>query len=297
MAGNVLPPAIGSRPKVRRRWGEALLLLGPGGFWLTAFFLIPILLILFRSWIPLDGVGFTLENYARVFEQSGRTPIYLNVIGRSLFYAAVTTIACLGLGLPVAYWLAILSPKRWRNLLLLLFVLPLWTSSLLRAYAWITILRPTGVLNSLLTALGLPRLLLLNRTEGVILGMTCAYLPYMVLVLYSSLEKLDLRLLEAAADLGANAWQTFYRVTVPQVAPGMVAGCVLVSITSFGDFISPQLLGGPSNRAIASLIELQFLGAARNWGFGSALSVVLIAGIGLALALLLKYGDRRAIDV
>jgi spermidine/putrescine transport system permease protein len=188
-----------------------------------------------------------------------------------------------------------MAPKRWQNLLLLLFVLPLWTSSLLRSYAWITILRPTGILNSFLNFLHLPGINLLNKAEGVIVGMVYAFLPYMVLVLYTSLEKLDLRLLEAAADLGANAVQTFFQVTVPQAASGIVAGSALVTITSFSDFINPQLLGGPASSMISSLIELQFLGASRNRGFGSALSMVLIMAVTVLIALLIKYGDRRVV--
>lgn len=122
-----------------------------------------------------------------------------------------TTIICLILGFPVAYWIAQIAPQRWRNLLLLGFVLPLWTSSLLRSYAWITILRPTGLLNSLLSTFGLPTLQLLNQSQAVFIGMSYSLLPYMVLILYASLEKLDKRLLEAAADLGANPVETFSR--------------------------------------------------------------------------------------
>jgi spermidine/putrescine transport system permease protein len=208
----------------------------------------------------------------------------------------ITTGFCLVLGFPVAYWLAVIAPKRWRNILLLLFVLPLWTSSLLRSYAWITILRPTGVLNTFLNFIGLSGINVLNKAEGVIIGMIYTYLPYMVLVLYTSLERLDLRLLEAAADLGANAKQTFWQVTVPQVSSGIIAGSALVSITSFSDYINPQLLGGPGSRTIASIIELQFLGASSNRGFGSALSMVLILAVTIVIALLIKYGDRRVVS-
>jgi spermidine/putrescine transport system permease protein len=208
----------------------------------------------------------------------------------------ITTGCCLLLGFPVAYWLAVIAPKRWNNILLLLFVLPLWTSSLLRSYAWITILRPTGVLNSFLNFIGLSGINVLNKAEGVIIGMIYTYLPYMVLVLYTSLERLDLRLLEAAADLGANARQTFWQITVPQVSSGIIAGSALVSITSFSDYINPQLLGGPGSRTIASIIELQFLGASSNRGFGSALSMVLILAVTIVIALLLKYGDRRVVS-
>jgi spermidine/putrescine transport system permease protein len=286
-----------SQKSVRHlKWLEPVALLFPSGFWLIAFLIIPTAFILIQSLVPLGKTEFGLDNYQRVFEYVGGNFIYLVVVWRSLLYAMITTGFCLLLGFPVAYWLAVIAPKRWRNILLLLFVLPLWTSSLLRSYAWITILRPTGVLNTFLNFIGLSGINVLNKAEGVIIGMIYTYLPYMVLVLYTSLERLDLRLLEAAADLGANAKQTFWQVTVPQVASGIIAGSALVSITSFSDYINPQLLGGPGSRTIASIIELQFLGASSNRGFGSALSMVLILAVTIVIALLIKYGDRRVVS-
>lgn len=286
-----------NRSAVRRlKWLDPLALLLPSGFWLTAFLIIPTVFILIQSLVPFGKTEFGLDNYLRVFEYVGGNFIYLTVVWRSLLYASITTGFCLLLGFPVAYWLAVIAPKRWRNILLLLFVLPLWTSSLLRSYAWITILRPTGVLNSFLNLIGLSGINVLNKAEGVIIGMIYTYLPYMVLVLFTSLERLDLRLLEAAADLGANARQAFWQITVPQVSSGIIAGSALVSITSFSDYINPQLLGGPGSRTIASIIELQFLGASSNRGFGSALSMVLIFAVTIVIALLLKYGDRRVVS-
>jgi spermidine/putrescine transport system permease protein len=184
-----------------------------------------------------------------------------------------------------------MAPPKWRNLLLLGFVLPLWTSSLLRSYAWITILRRTGVLNSFFTTLGLPALELLNAPQAVFIGMGYSYLPYMVLILYASVEKLDRRLLEASADLGANPIQTFWKVTVPQTMPGIAAGSLLVFINTLGDFVDPELLGGASTMTVSRLIYNQFLGATQNWGFGSALSMVLIMAVSVAIALLIKYRE------
>ena len=291
-----LNPATSQKSVRRLKWLEPFALLFPSGFWLIAFLIVPTAFILIQSFVPFGKTEFGLDNYQRVFEYVGGNFIYLVVVWRSLLYAIITTGFCLLLGFPVAYWLAVIAPKRWRNILLLLFVLPLWTSSLLRSYAWITILRPTGVLNSFLNFMGLSGINVLNKAEGVIIGMIYTYLPYMVLVLYTSLERLDLRLLEAAADLGANAKQTFWQVTVPQVSSGIIAGSALVSITSFSDYINPQLLGGPGSRTIASIIELQFLGASSNRGFGSALSMVLILAVTIVIALLLKYGDRRVVS-
>jgi spermidine/putrescine transport system permease protein len=274
------------------KWLEPLTLLGPAGLWLALLLVMPTLVILELSLVPGIRPGEVvnpsgLDNYTLIFQ-----PIYLQVIGRSLFFAVGTTMICLLLGFPVAYWIALMAPKRWQNLLLLGFVLPLWTSSLLRSYAWITILRPTGVLNSLLTSVGLPALDVLNRSPAVLIGMSYSLLPYMVLILYASLEKLDRRLLEASADLGANPVQTFWRVTVPQTLPGIAAGSLLVFITALGDFVDPELLGGASSMTAARLIYNQFLGATQNWGFGSALSMILILAVSLAIALLIKYGDR-----
>ena len=270
---------------------KPLALLAPSGIWLLLLLLLPTLIIselsLVKDIAPGDIVNPDgIQNYTRILQ-----PLYLQVIFNSLLFAINTTIICLILGFPVAYWIGQMAPKRWRNLLLLGFVLPLWTSSLLRSYAWITILRPTGLLNSLLTSLGLPALELLNRNPAVLIGMSYSLLPYMVLVLYASLEKLDQQLLEAAADLGANPVQTFWRVTVPQVFPGIAAGSLLVFITALGDFIDPELLGGASSMTAARLIYNQFLGATQNWGFGSALSMTLILVVSIAIALVIKFGE------
>lgn len=274
------------------RFIEPLVLLAPPGLWLLLLLVAPTLLILELSLIPgfrlgYPAAGYGLGNYLQIFQA-----IYLPVIWRSLSFALGATFSTLILGFPVAYWIAVMAPARWRNLLLVAFILPLWTSSLLRAYAWIAILRPSGVLNSLLGAIGLPGQDLLNRPPAVFIGMAYSFLPYMVLILYASLEKLDQRLLEASADLGATPPQTFWKVTVPQTMPGIAAACLLVFISSLGDFVVPELLGGAASMTVSRLIYNQFLGATLNWGFGSSLSMVLILGVSVAIALLIKYGDR-----
>ncbi|MBL1174390.1 ABC transporter permease [Pantanalinema sp. GBBB05] len=300
MAGQ--SPPLSKQPsldteKVLPKWLEPLFLLAPAGIWLGLLLVIPTLLIFELSLVPNIRPGQVvnpsgLDNYALIFDD-----IYQKVVLRSLSFAVSTTFFCLLLGFPVAYWIALIVSKRWQNLVLLGFVLPLWTSSLLRSYAWITILRPTGVVNSVITLLSsmthltLPPLDILNREPAVLIGMTYSLLPYMVLILYASLEKLDRRLLEAAADLGATPVQTFLKVTVPQTLPGIAAGSLLVFITCLGDFVNPELLGGASSMTVARLIYNQFLGATRNWGFGSALSMILILAVSIAIALLIKYGD------
>lgn len=294
MASPVSPIATPTEPKAPPAWLQPLLMLAPAGIWLALLLVIPTLLIFQLSLVPGIRPGQVvnpsgLDNYFRILQ-----PDYFPVLTRSLMFSIGTTIACLLLGFPVAYWIALKIPKRWQNLVLLAFVLPLWTSSLLRSYAWITILRPTGVLNSFLTKFGIPPLDILNREPAVLIGMTYSLLPYMVLILYAALEKLDRRLLEAAADLGATPNQAFWRVTVPQSFTGIAAGALLVFITSMGDFVNPEILGGASSMTVARLIYNQFLGATQNWGFGSALSMVLILVVSVAIALLLKYGDRNA---
>ena len=270
------------------------MLLGPPGLWLVLLLVLPTLAIFELSLVPGIRPGDLvnpsgLENYLQIFE-----PVYLRVMGRSLLFAVGTTVISLILGFPVAYWIALMSPKRWRNLLLVAFILPLWTSSLLRSYAWISILRPTGVLNSILESLNLPVLDILNQTPAVLVGMSYSFLPYMVLILYSSLEKLDLQLLEAAADLGATPIQAFWKITVPQSFQGIAAGSLLVFIISLGDFINPELLGGASSMTVSRLIYNQFLGATQNWGFGSSLSMVMIFAVSAAVALLIRYGDTSS---
>jgi spermidine/putrescine transport system permease protein len=298
-----------NRPK--NQWLEPLLLLAPSGIWLVLFLVLPTLIIFELSLVPgirpgdivnpggisdysqfsnpqnWQAIGNSLIlNYTRILD-----PLYLQVITRSLSFAIGTTAICLVIAFPVAYWIAQLAPQRFRNFLLLGFVLPLWTSSLLRTYAWITILRPTGLLNSMLTSIGLPALDILNRNSAVFIGMSYSALPYMVLILYASLEKLDKRLLEAAADLGANPIQVFWKATIPQVMTGIAASSFLVFITTLGDFVNPELLGGASSMTVARLIYNQFLGATQNWGFGSALSMTLILLVSIAIALLIKFGE------
>lgn len=275
-----------------RKLVEPLLLLGPSGCWLFLMMVLPTGLILRISLVPGLRPGeaiqqYGLGNYLQVFQD-----VYLRVLLRSATFAGGATLLCLLLGFPVAYWIALQAPARWRNLLLVGFILPLWTSSLLRSYAWITLLRTSGVINLALSALGLPSQHLLNTSWAVYIGMTYNFLPYMVLILYASLERLDRCLLEAAADLGAAPRAAFWKITIPQTMPGIAAASLLVFVTSLGDFVVPSLLGGPSSRTVSLVIYEQFLKGGRNWGFGSALSMLLILAVSVAIALLLKYGDR-----
>jgi spermidine/putrescine transport system permease protein len=211
----------------------------------------------------------SLANYQRALE-----PLYLDILLRSVALAAATTVLCLLVAYPVAWWIARQAPSRWRNALLALVILPFWTSFLVRMYAWIVILRSEGVVNIGLATLGLPRAELLYNDFAVLLGQVYGELPFMIIPLYVSLEKLDGTLLEAAADLGAGAYQAFRRVVVPQTMPGIAAGCVLVFIPSLGAYLAPDLLGGGRTAYVGNLIQSQFA-VARDMPFGAALSFVL----------------------
>ena len=276
-----------------RRQGVSLLL--PGLALLFFLFYLPQLLMLLVSLGRRTAYGgversFSLANYLRAVE-----PLYLAILWRSFVLAAVTTLLCLLLGYPVAWWLARRAPPRWRNALLTLVILPFWTSFLVRMYAWIVLLRSEGVVNLVLGAAGLPRADLLYNDFAVLLGQLYGELPFMIIPLYVSLEKLDPSLLEAAADLGADARRTFARVVVPQTMPGIVAGSVLVFIPSLGAYLAPDLLGGGKTAYIGNLIQSQFA-VARDMPFGAALSFVLSLAV-VMLLLVFRRPLRSAQDL
>jgi len=223
-----------------------------------------------------------LLNYARALE-----PLYLRILARSLGLAFATTALSLLVAYPVAYWIALRAPARFRSALLVLVILPFWTSFLVRMYAWIFVLRSEGLLNLSLEGLGLPRLSLLYNDFAVMLGQLYGELPFMILPLYASLEKLDRSLLEAAADLGARPREALWRVTVPLTLPGIVAGSLLVFIPSLGAFLAPDLLGGARTVYIGNLIQSQFA-IARDMPFGAALSFLLSLLVLLLLFLFRK---------
>jgi spermidine/putrescine transport system permease protein len=274
----------------RRPQARAWTLLGPGAFWLAAFFLIPILIMLVYSFMPrgiYGGVerGFTLEHYARFFD-----PLYLEVLQRTFLWSLACTAICLLLGYPVAY--VIVRSGRWRNLLLFLVVLPFWTSFLVRTFAMIFLMRDTGLINNWLLKLGVidQSLTILYTPFAVMVGLIYGFLPFMILPIYASLEKLDLSLLEAAEVLGATPRARFRRVTVPLSMPGVVAGCLLVFIPALGSFLTSDLLGGAKEMMIGNLVQNQF-SAARNWPFGSAASFIVMALVLAAVMIYLRVKD------
>lgn len=233
---------------------------------------------------------FTLENFTRIFEET----TYLALFLTSFLYALTTTFFCLLLAYPVA-WLIAHSAKKYRNLLILLVILPFWSNFLIRVYAWMIILGPesyfTKTLNGLLSLVGLEPINLLFSSFAVIVVLVYVHLPFMVLPLYTNLEKHDMHLLDAAQDLGANKWQRFWKITFPLSLPGIYAGAALVFIPVLGMFAVPELVGGTENTMVANLIKQQFL-ESRDWPFGSALSIVLTLSVLLLAAIASIIGRR-----
>lgn len=262
-------------------------LISPALLWLLLFFLIPLGIMLVYSFCQRSRYGgvvweFTIDNYLKVPK-----PIYLKPVLRSFWVAAVNTVICLLIGYPAAYYISSRPTVKVKNILLLLVILPLWTNFVVRTYAWMVILREGGVINTILMKLNLIEkpLELLFTKKAVIIGLVYGYLPFMIWPLYVSIEKVDRSFLEAANDLGANRFQTFFRVMLPLTLPGIVAGSILVFIPTLGAFVTPDLLGGAKDMMIGNLIQNQYV-KVRNWPFGSALSFILLI---IVLALLLLY--------
>lgn len=268
------------------------LFLLPSATVIVALFFAPLLIVLFYSFLTRGAYGgvalpFSSENYQRVFD-----PLYLAIAWRSFWVAAVSAVACLALGFPLALYIARYS--RHKTLLLNLVMLPFWTSFLIRTYAWMFLLRDTGLINTLLQSLRLIKdpLPLLFNTPAVILGLVYGYLPFMVLPLYATIEKLDPAWLDAAADLGANPLVAAWKVIVPLSRPGIVAGVLLVFIQCLGAYLTPDLMGGGKTLMIGNLVQNQFT-ASRDWPFGAAVSLLLL----LIVLVLTSIISRRAQDL
>lgn len=260
--------------------------------YLLVFLAVPLVLVLSYTLFQRGRFGgivyeVTGDNFARVADS-----LYLSVIGTSVKLAAITTVLALLLGYPTAYAITRL-PRRWRTVALILVVLPFWTNFLIRTYAWIILLNSEGVVNSALTGIGIiDAPLELLYTEGAIVGgLLYAYLPLMVLPLYSAIERLDPQLREASANLGARPARTFWSVTLPLTLPGVLTGCVFVFVPSLGNFVIPELLGGGRTVMVGNLIRDQFL-KARDWPFGSTLALLVIA-ILVLLLMVQAWATRR----
>ncbi|MBD2576087.1 ABC transporter permease [Oscillatoria sp. FACHB-1406] len=291
----VLPPERKSSPSAleTRKRAYLSLLLFPGTAWLLIFFIAPLGVILLYSFLERGVYGgvvwkFTLDNYLRLKET-----VYWTVLWRSVLWAFLTTVVCLLIGYPIAFFIATRTP-RWRNALLLLIIIPFWTNFLVRTYAWMVLLRTEGVLNIGLQSLGIldHPFFRLFTPFAVVIGLIYGYLPFMILPLYSTIERFNFSLIEAAHDLGANDWRTFFRVILPLTLRGIVAGSLLVFIPSVGAFITPDILGGAKTLMIGSLIQSQFL-RSRNWPFGSVLSIVMMAAVVVPIVLYLRIAEEE----
>ena len=251
--------------------------------WLIFFVLIPNLLVFTVSFLSKDSsnfyaLPFTFESYTRLFE-----PLYAQVVWNSLYMSSIATVICLIIGYPFAFMIAKIEPK-YRAILLFLVVLPLWTNSLIRIYGMKIFLGVKGILNEALLGLGFisEPIRILNTEAAVIIGLVYLLLPFMILPLYSAIEKLDHRLLEAAKDLGANAFQRFIKVIIPLTMPGIISGCLLVLLPAMGMFYVADLLGGAKVLLVGNVIKSEFL-ISRNWPFGSAISI----GLTILMAVLI----------
>ncbi|MEW9121660.1 MAG: ABC transporter permease [Thermotaleaceae bacterium] len=264
----------------------------PYGLWALIFSIVPIVLIAIYSFCSRSPYGniiyeFTWDNYKQFME-----PIYLNVLWRSVMLALQSTAVCFILGYPMAMLIARSHVKK-RSLMILLFILPLWTNFLLRTYAWMVLLRDQGVINHVLMTLGLIEepLKMLYTNGAVVLGMVYNFLPFMVLPIYSVLSKIDDSLIEAAEDLGAPFPRIFLKIIFPLSLPGVISGLIMVFMPAVSTFIISDLLGGGQTILLGNLIQNQFL-VARNWQFGSAISIIMITMILLCMAIMSKYNEE-----
>lgn len=259
--------------------------------WLLVFAMVPFGLVTIASFMShseshLIQLPFTLDNYAQL-----KNSIYLKIFKESFYVSGICTLICLLVGYPFAYIIARME-HRIKSALILLIIIPFWTSSLIRSYSMITILKPKGVINSILLALGVihkPLPLLFNNTS-VMIGLVYNLLPFMVLPLLTNIERLDNRLIDAARDLGANRVTTFRRIILPLTLPGILSGCILVFLPAMTIFYIPELLGGSKSILLGNLIQSQFL-VAENWPMGSAISIIFT--LLLAILLLIYWRSTR----
>jgi spermidine/putrescine transport system permease protein len=273
---------------------KALLLIAPTLVFLALFFAFPFLINAIYSIGEVDQfnrllVGvFTIDNYVSAFQGT-----YLGIFLRSLWVALATTVLCIVLGYPISYWIGVKAGKM-KNLAMLLVIIPFWSSFLIRTYAMMSLLYRGGVINTILLQLNIIQepLDLLYNPFSVMLGMVYNYLPYMILPLYASTEKLDMSLLEAGQSLGANHAKVFLRITLPLTRPGIMAGSILVFVPAVGEFVVPQLLGGTSSFMIGQLIWNQFQAYTGSWPFGSAVSIVVVALVLALVLIFIRYATK-----
>jgi spermidine/putrescine transport system permease protein len=270
--------------------------LSPALLWIGVFTLLPLTIVVYYSLLTQGPWGTIVHVWTLAHYQQLLDPIFLKVLGRSLWLALWTTVLSLGAGYPVAYWIA-MPGKRHKNLWLFLVMLPFWTSDLVRIYAWMTLLADHGLINNALHALQVVRqpLPLLHNVPAVLIGLVYTYLPFMILPLYAALERLDRSVLEAAADLGARPLVCWWKITLPLTAGGIVSGAVLVFVPVLGEFVIPELLGGAKVMLIGKFIALKFMGL-RHWPLGSMYALMLVLFMVLILGVTLRFSGAQIIQ-
>lgn len=295
MAGFAAPEgvALNKGGALRRPGPWAWFVIAPLLIWLLLFVVAPTAMLVAVSFAERDSLGrivwtFSLQNYIRAFDW-----VWIKILLDSLYYAFLTTLICMLVGYPAAYFIG-RAPERWRGILLTLVMVPFWTSFLIRTYAWISILSKEGILNGLLVSAGIfsEPVSLLYSPFAIVLGLVYNFLPFMILPIYTSVEKLDNALIEAAHDLGAGPVRAFSQVIIPLTRPGIVAGVMLVFVPSIAMFAITTLMGGGTNPTIGEVIFKQFT-AGRNQPFGAALGTILLFVFILALWLARTQRERE----
>lgn len=261
--------------------------------WSAVMIVIPMLMIIMYAFTKegnsVMNIRFTLENFAYFFKDS----VFFDVLKRSLWIAVITTVICILVGYPTAYFIAKMKPKS-QVIMVLMITLPTWINMLVRTYAWRGILDKSGLINSILGVFGIEPLKLLETSFAVVLGMVYNFIPFMILQIYTSLSKMDYSYIEAANDLGANKVQTFLRVILPLSVPGIISGITLVFLPAVSSFFIPKLLGGGQYVLIGNVIENQFL-TTGNWGFGSAISLIMSVIIIIAMYIARRIDKRISV--
>ena len=255
--------------------------------WMALFVVAPLILVVVYAFTTREG-GFTLDNFT--LDNFSNMVQYAGVFGRSFLLAFLATLVCILLGYPLALLLA-REQSRLRGMAMLLIMLPMWMNFLLRTYSWVFLLERNGFFNTLLETVGLPKLDIIGTPAAVVLGMVYNFLPFMVLPIFSVIEKIDPRVIEAAQDLGANSAQVFRRVIFPLSLPGVLSGVTMVFIPSVSTFVISRLLGGGMNLLLGDLIEMQFLGSAYNPHLGSAISLVMMVIVLVSMGLMNRFGE------
>ena len=263
------------------------LLCAPYTVWMAIFIVLPMVLVVWFAFTDKSG-AFTLDNILSVGQ-------YSNVFLRSIWLGALATAISLVMGYPLAYIIARLPAKR-QSVMVMLVMLPMWMNFLLRTYAWMTLLEDNGLINALLSAMGLPQVHMINTAGAVVLGMVYNYIPYMILPLYSVLTKIDPSVIEAAQDLGADDKKVFLKVVVPMSMPGVISGVTMVFVPAVSTFIISKMLGGGGNLLIGDLIDMQFLGSAYNPNLGSAISLVLMVIILICMGIMNQFDDGEEVN-